>query len=81
MTRSRKKVSSTGWTTSESEKKDKQSYNRRFRRINRLLLKLHKPLYHKIREIINIWDMDKDGKHLWEYRSKDIELINKFRRK
>jgi hypothetical protein len=63
MSRSRKKTSIGGITTSESEKQDKRIYNRRFRRVCKQSLHIdyEKELPH-LKEYSNPWCMDKDEK-------------------
>jgi hypothetical protein len=60
VTRSRKKHPITGWTTAKSEKKDKQSANRRLRRI--VKQNPTKELLPIQREISDVYLFDKDGK-------------------
>ena len=63
MSRSRKKTSIGGITTSESEKQDKRIYNRRFRHVCKQSLHID---YEKelpdLKEYSNPWCMGKDGK-------------------
>lgn len=63
MSRSRRKTSIAGHTTSDSEKEDKRIYNRRFRRVCKQFLHIdsEKELPH-LKEYSNPWGMDKDGK-------------------
>ena len=62
MSRSYKKTPICGITTSESEKKDKQIANRRFRRNSHQLVKIGKEPPFRTREVSNAYDFDKDGK-------------------
>ena len=63
MSRSRRKTPISGITTAASEKEDKRLANRRWRRRNKQLVQCghYEPLQH-LREITNVWLMDKDGK-------------------
>lgn len=64
MSKSRKKTSIGGITTSCSEKQDKRIYNRRYRHACKQILNTNfecKLLPH-LREYSNPWSMDKDGK-------------------
>ncbi len=63
MSRSFKKSPVSGWTCKESEKFDKQKYNRRLRKKNRTELKKGSEIFSNKKEIIDIWNMSKDGKH------------------
>ena len=69
MSRSRKKNMAGGWTTSISEKMDKQLWHRAFRRENKTLAKIQilqeaEITFPVIREKSNPWSMSKDGKNL-----------------
>jgi len=63
MSRSRRKTPIIGWTTADSEKQDKRLANRRLRHRVRQTLRVNPhaelPL---LREVSNVWLMDKDGK-------------------
>ena len=62
MSRSYKHTTISGMTTAQSEKRDKQLANRRFRRISKHRVKIDaEPLVH-LNEISDIWDFQKDGK-------------------
>lgn len=63
MSRSRRKTPITGVTTAETEKENKRDANRKLRRLNRI--KMHKGDFDlfQLREISNVWEFDKDGKH------------------
>lgn len=65
MSRSRRYTPICGITTSESEKRDKRLYNRRYRRVTeQIVRKLGSELEFlpQLREYSNPWAMDKDGK-------------------
>ena len=62
MSRSKKKTKIRGVTTADSEKKDKQDANRKFRRIVKQKVKKGEDKFPEIRETSNIWSFDKDGK-------------------
>lgn len=62
MSRSRKKKPIFGYTTSKSEKFDKQKYNRVFRRVSKEKIKKGRIAPILIKEIKNRWNMSKDGK-------------------
>lgn len=82
MSRSRKKYAVCGFTCKESEKKDKQKANRRFRRLTKECLYNGKidRLPYRMREIVNIWDFRKDGKQKI-FLSGNKELIEIVKRK
>ena len=61
MSRSRKQPI-IGHTCKESEKKDKINSHKRFRRLNKMLLKADKNLLFSLKEISNVWNFAKDGK-------------------
>lgn len=62
MSRSVKHTTISAITTAQSEKRDKQLANRRFRRISRHRVKIDaEPLVH-LNEISDPWDFQKDGK-------------------
>lgn len=70
MSRSYKKHPAGGITTADSEKQDKRLANRAMRRINKARLKFNpEAIMLNMREVWNLWSMDKDGKkwHGWEY--------------
>jgi hypothetical protein len=62
MSRSRKKSKIRGITTADSEKKDKQDANRKFRRLTKQKAKKGDEDFPDVREISNVWSFDKDGK-------------------
>jgi len=62
MSRSRRKTPITGWTTSKSEKKDKQIANRRFRRREKQAIYHGEEPPEDPNEVSNPWDFAKDGK-------------------
>lgn len=61
MSHSKKKTKKSGLTTAESEKKDKQEANRKFRRVVKQKLKIGEE-FPKRREVSNVWAFGKDGK-------------------
>jgi len=62
MSHSLRKTPIVGIANCQSEKKDKQLANRRFRRIVRYLIKSKKTSLPQIRELSNVWNFGKDGK-------------------
>jgi len=62
MSRSRKKTKIHGITTAESEKKDKQIANRKYRRIVKQKVKCDSEDLPNLREVSDIWLFEKDGK-------------------
>ncbi len=63
MSRSYRKVSISGITMAESEKKDKRLYNRRYRKaVKQSILAARYDRIPILRECSNPWSMDKDGK-------------------
>ena len=64
MSRSKKKISIGGITTSPSEKQDKRIYNRRYRHTYKQLLQMdfQRELLPHLKEYSNPWSMNKDGK-------------------
>ena len=62
MSRSRRHVPIFGITTSESEKQDKRTANRRLRRAVRHALARGRDVLPHLREVSNVWAFDKDGK-------------------
>lgn len=64
MSRSYKKHAIISITTASSEKKDKQQYNRRFRRATKQLLHIHPhtDVLPHLYDYSNPWCMGKDGK-------------------
>jgi hypothetical protein len=78
MSRSKRKISISGITTSCSEKHDKRIYNRRFRRICKQFLHIdfEIELLPHLREYSNPWCMDKDGKK-WFDAKKFPKLMRK----
>lgn len=69
-----------GCTTAASEKEDKRIINRRFRRKTRLaLIAGREPPIH-VRQISDIWNMDKDGKR-WFGWQEGCEWWERFMRK
>ncbi len=62
MSRSRRKSKIRGITTAESEKKDKQEANRKYRRKTKQIVKNGDDEFPEIREMSDIWGFEKDGK-------------------
>lgn len=68
MSNSYRKTPISGITIAESEKQDKNLANRKERRIIRQIL-AYSPedgVFPQKREIINVWDMSKDGKRWFD---------------
>ncbi len=78
MSKSRKKTSIGGITTSCSEKQDKRIYNRRYRHACKQILntKFECELLPHLREYSNVWSMDKDGK-VWFDAKEHPKLMRK----
>lgn len=66
MSRSRRKIPMSGITTAASERFDKQTWHRAFRKAERQRLAIS-PLSepHHFREFSDDWTMNKDGKCYW----------------
>ncbi len=62
MSRSRKKTPRLGISSSNSEKKDKQTANRIFRRKGKQQVKNGKEPVVDINDVMTTWEMAKDGK-------------------
>jgi hypothetical protein len=64
MARSKRKRPIQGITTTQSEKKDKQSAHRRYRRTVKAVLQQvpDAEIFPQVRELSDPWSMDKDGK-------------------
>ena len=78
MSRSRRKTPMKGFAGG-SEKWDKQSWHRNFRRTNKIRVRIGlEPV--EIREISDLWLMNKDGK-MWFAGFKDAELESEWMRK
>lgn len=79
MSRSFKHTTISAITTAQSEKRDKQLANRRFRRISRHRVRIEaEPLIH-LNEISDVWDFQKDGKRYFD--SDEAKLFPKLFRK
>lgn len=62
MSRSYKHTNISAITTAQSEKRDKQLANKRFRRISKHRVRIGaEPLVH-LNEVSDLWDFQKDGK-------------------
>ena len=70
MSRSRRKTPICGITCSESEKKDKQLGHRKFRRKVKSILSVNpfSDIFPTENEIMNVWEMSKDGKQYFGVR-------------
>jgi hypothetical protein len=75
MSRSRRKTP-IGGHASESEKQDKRKANRKFRRREKNMIKKgnYDNLPVNMNEIINVWDMGKDGKAYFGYHKGDVYI-------
>jgi hypothetical protein len=65
MSRSRRKNSITGNTTSDSEKYDKRLNNRKMRRQNKLRL-INGRDFVEMKQVSNPYNMDKDGRQMFD---------------
>lgn len=74
MSRSYRKTPVTGFSCSKSEKKDKQIYNRRFRRA--IKREIFNDILPDLREVSDVWQMTKDGKQRFD-PEKHPELMRK----
>ena len=66
MSRSYKHTTISGMTTAQSEKKDKQLANRRFRRISKHRVRIDEEPLIDLNEISDPWDFQKDGKRYFD---------------
>ena len=73
MSRSWIKNKIVGYTKKESEKRDKTIANKRYRRLVKVRIAKRSELLPLIREISNIYQFDKDGKHYYAGMTK-IEM-------
>ena len=73
MSRSYKHTTISGITTAQSEKRDKQLANRRFRRISKHRVRIDAEPLIDLDEISDIWNFQKDGKRYF-----DLEEAKKF---
>lgn len=83
MSRSYRKKSFCGFTTSVSEKRDKKNNHKRVRRKNKVILQKtldEDQLLHE-KEITNVWDMSKDGKQRFSKYDLEEEYYKKLMRK
>ena len=78
MSRSRRKSPKRGITTARSERCDKQTWHRAFRKAERQRL-ASRPLSepHHFRSFSNPWLMDKDGKHYWGIEHRNAKWLRK----
>ena len=65
MSRSYIKNKIVGYTKKESEKRDKTIANKRYRRLVKVRIAKRSEVLPLIREISNIYQFDKDGKHYY----------------
>ncbi|WP_158730184.1 MULTISPECIES: hypothetical protein [unclassified Flavobacterium] len=65
MSRSWIKNKIVGYTKKESEKRDKTIANKRYRRLVKVRIAKRSEVLPLIREISNIYQFDKDGKHYY----------------
>ena len=65
MSRSYIKNKIVGYTKKESEKRDKTIANKRYRRLVKVRIAKRSELLPLIREVSNIYQFDKDGKHYY----------------
>jgi len=79
MSRSYKHTTISAITTAQSEKRDKQLANRRFRRISRHRVKIDAEPLIDLDEISDIWDFQKDGKRY--FFPNEVKLFPKLFRK
>ena len=79
MSRSYKHTTISAITTAQSEKKDKQLANRRFRRISRHRVKIDAEPLIDLDEISDIWGFQKDGKRY--FNPDEARLFPKLFRK
>lgn len=79
MSRSFKHTTISAITTAQSEKRDKQLANRRFRRISRHRVRTETEPLIDLDEISDIWDFQKDDKRY--FNSEESKLFPKLFRK
>lgn len=73
MSRSKRKTPIFGMTTASSEKMNKQKWNKRFRRISKILIAKDKEIPVKKQAVSDVWEGNKDGKRYRKnYNSKDL---------
>ncbi len=65
MSRSYRKNKIVGNTKKETEKRDKTIANKRFRRLVKVRLAKKDDVLPLVKEVSNIWQFDKDGKHYY----------------
>lgn len=70
MSRSYLKNKIVGYTTKESEKRDKTIANKRFRRLVKVRVAKRIEVLPLVREVSNIYQFDKDGKHYYSKMTK-----------
>ena len=79
MSRSFKHTFISAITTAQSEKRDKQLANRRFRRVSKHRVRIEvEPLVH-LNEISDVWGFQKDGKRYFD--PEEAKLFPKLFRK
>jgi hypothetical protein len=64
------KTKITGYTTKESEKRDKTIANKRFRRLVRVRIAKRTEVLPLVREVSSVWTFDKDGKRYYPEMTK-----------
>lgn len=65
MSRSRRRTPITGTCVCRSERRDKEAWHRRFRRITDAAIHHEKEVMPHIRDVSNPWSFGKDGKTYW----------------
>lgn len=78
MSRSKKKIAITGWTTARSEKEDKRIINRSLRRQTRRILNsegAEDAILPVQDDVMSLWSMAKDGK-CWHREEKAPDCSN-----
>ena len=65
MSRSYIKNKKVGYTKKETEKRDKTIANKRYRRLVKVRIAKRSEILPLIREVSNIYQFDKDGKHYY----------------
>ena len=79
MSRSYKNTTISAITTAQSDKKDKQLANRRFRRISKHRVKIETEPLVNLNEVSDIWNFQKDGKRYFD--PEEAKLFPKLFRK
>ena len=71
MSRSTRKTPKTGITTAETEKENKRTANRKFRRVTKAKVKKGDDELPLTKELSNVWSFDKDGKQFLKKPTKE----------